>query len=207
MVHSATDKGTAPIKPIRKSWTIGSIPATDKGFLEWREDKSLMSYGCNVLEGMVHYMNQLNFKSGERYELEMKEYKALLLSADPKDTNEDPDQTAEPAKMKAPDGTNGTTMNIPNPQNISFPNTQNIPESQPQEQSTVPILELPSQNSPSLPPPSLLPPTAARTEQEQEEKRTIQNLNANNLTMNQALELFELLQSRRAAEVVKPPYY
>jgi hypothetical protein len=31
------------------------------------------------------------------------------------------------------------------------------------------------------------------------------NLNANNLTMSQALELFELLQSRRAADVVRPP--
>ena len=38
-----------------------------------------------------------------------------------------------------------------------------------------------------------------------EEQRSEQNLNANNLTMSQALELFELLQSRRAADVVKPP--
>ncbi len=114
-------------------------------------------------------------------------------------------QLNQPRRRRPNDGTNGTTMNIPNPENISSPNTQNIPESQPQEQSTAPIPELPSQNSPSLSPPSLLPPTAARTEQEQEEQRTIQNLNANNLTINQALELFELLQSRRAAEVVKPP--
>ena len=40
-----------------------------------------MSHGCTVLEGMVHYVNQLNFESEERYEREMKEYKALLLSA------------------------------------------------------------------------------------------------------------------------------
>ncbi len=158
IVHSATDKGkgTATIKPIRKSWTIGSIPATEKGFLEWREDQSLMSYGCNVLEGMVHYVNQLNFESGERYEREMKEYKALLLSAETNDTDGDPDQTTEPAKVKALDGTNGTNMNIPIPQNISPPDTQNIPGSQSQEQSTPLILELPSQNSPNLPPPSLL---------------------------------------------------
>ncbi len=103
MVHSSKGKGTAPVKPIRKSWTIGSISANDKDFLEWRKDQSLMSHGCTVLEGMVHYVNQLNFESNERYELEMKEYNALLLSADPKDTDEDHDQTAEPAKDKASD--------------------------------------------------------------------------------------------------------
>ena len=196
MVQSATnkDKGTAPIKPIRKSWAIGSIPATDKGFLEWREDQSLMNYGCNVLEGMVHYVNQLNFESGERYEREMKEYKALLLSAETNDTDGDPDQTTDPAKVKALNGTNGTTMNIPIPQNISSPNTQNIsspnaqniPEPQSQEQSTTPILEHPSLNNPSLPPPSSLPPTAPRTEQVLEEQRNEQTINANCLTLNQA---------------------
>jgi hypothetical protein len=165
-----------------------------------------MSHGANVLQGMVLYVNQLNYESNERYEREMKEYKALLLSAETNDSDGDPDQTTEPAKVKALDGTKGTTMNIPIPQNISPPNTQNIPESQSQEQSTPPILELPSQNSPSLPPPSLLPPTAARAEQMPEEQRTIYNLNANNLTLNEALELFELLQSRRAAEVVRAPY-
>jgi hypothetical protein len=76
MARSTTDKnkGTVLPKPIRKSWAIGSIPADDKGFLEWRKDQSLMSYGCTVLEEMVHYVNQLNFESGERYEREMKEY-------------------------------------------------------------------------------------------------------------------------------------
>jgi hypothetical protein len=67
--------------------------------------------------------------------MNVKEYKALLLSAETNDTDGDPDQTTEPAKAKALDGTNGTTMSIPIPQNISSPNTQNIPESQSQEQS------------------------------------------------------------------------
>ncbi len=178
-----------------------------------------MSYGCNVLEGMVHYVNQLNFESGERYELEMKDYRALLLSADPKDTDEDRDQTAEPAKIKASDGTNGTTMNILNTQNIPTPNPQNILPLLPQNISNphpqniqavgwipAPLnIEPPPQISPSQSSSTLSPPTATRTEQEQEDQSTIQNLNANNLTMNQALELFELLQSRRAAEAVRPP--
>ena len=127
MVRSETDrnKGTAPPKPIRKIWTIGSISADDKGFLEWRKDQSLMSHGCTVLEGMVHYVNQLNFESEERYEREMKEYKALLLSAANNDTGSDPDQAAEPAKLKALDDTSNTNMNIPTPQIIS-PLSQNI---------------------------------------------------------------------------------
>ena len=77
---------------------------------------------------MVLYVNQLNYESNERYEREMKEYKALLLSLKSVDTEGNPEQSTEPepAKMKAPDGTNGTTMNIPNPQIISSPNSQNI---------------------------------------------------------------------------------
>ena len=78
---------------------------------------------------MVHYVNQLNFESDERYEREMKEYKALLLSAENNDTGGDPDQTAEPAKLKALDDTSNTNMNIPTPQIIS-PLSQNIPEPQ-----------------------------------------------------------------------------
>ena len=210
MVRSTTDKdkGTASPKPVRKSWVIGSIPADDKGFLEWRKDKSLMSYGCTVLEGMVHYVNQLNFESAERYELEMKEYKALLLSAANNDTGSDPDQAAEPAKLKALDDTSNTNMNIPTPQiisplsqNISEPQLQEqsttlIPEQSSQEQSTPLFPEHSSQNIPVLPLQSAVPATAPSTEQ---------NVNANSLTMSQALELFELLQSRRASEVVRPP--
>jgi hypothetical protein len=80
MVHSATDKGkgSAPIKPIRKSWTMGSIPANDKDFLEWRQDQSLMSHGLGTRESMVVYLEQINFKSSERYERDMKEHKAQL---------------------------------------------------------------------------------------------------------------------------------
>ncbi len=37
MVQSETDneKGTAPPKPVRRVWTVGSIPNTDEKFLEW----------------------------------------------------------------------------------------------------------------------------------------------------------------------------
>ncbi len=55
---------------------MGSIPATDKDFLEWRKDQSLLSHGLGVREAMVVYVEQLNFESSERYELEMKEHNA-----------------------------------------------------------------------------------------------------------------------------------
>ncbi len=108
---------------------MGSIPANDEDFLEWCKDQSLLSYGLGVREAMVVYMDQLNLESSERYEREMKEHKAWLLSSKSGDTEENPVQSnePEPSETKAPDGTDGTTMNIPNPQNIFFPNSQNIP--------------------------------------------------------------------------------
>jgi hypothetical protein len=48
-------------------------------------------------------------------------------------------------------------------------------------------------------------PTAQTPDQGQGERRTGANLNANRLTMEQALELFELMQARRTAEVEKAP--
>ncbi len=148
------------------------------------------------------YVKWLNLKCRETYEQQKKVYEAYLLSAKPVDAV----PAAEPIETMAPSGTDDTSMNIPNSQIISFPDTQNISNPSPQNNSSPPIPESPSQISPNLPLQALLPPTAARTDPEQGEQRTDQNLNANNLTMNQALEeLFELLQSRRAAEVAKPP--
>jgi hypothetical protein len=115
--------------------------------------------------------------------------------------------TPNPQNIPSP-----VSQNIPFPvsQNISSPVSQNISNPVPQNIQAVgwiPAslnLEPPPQISPSQPSLTLSPPTATRTEQEQGSRSAIQNLNANNLTMNQALELFELLQSRRAAETVRP---
>ncbi len=97
-----------------------------------------------MLEGMVLYVNQMNYESNERYEREMKEYNAFLLSSKSVDTEGNPEQSTEPepAKMKAPDGTNDTTMKTPNPQIISSPNSQNTSQT---------ILELSSQFSTPYP--------------------------------------------------------
>jgi hypothetical protein len=184
MVRSDTDndKGTAPPKPILKVWTMGSIPATDKDFLGWCEDQTKVlgtrSRNYGTLDAMKLYMQHLNLESRELYERQLKERKDQLLLTNPVDAV----PTPEPSGTKAPDDTDGTTMNIPNPQNISSPNSQNIsfpnsqnitspdsqnitsPDSQnifnpgPQDDSAPPIVEPSSQISPTL-------PTAPRTDQ------------------------------------------
>jgi hypothetical protein len=93
-------------------------------------------------------------------------------------------------------------QNTPNPQNIS--DTQSISFPNPQNNSAPPILDPPSQNSLTLPLPAFLTPTASRTGQEQGEQGTGADLNVNRLTMDQALELFDLLQARRARDSDTP---
>ena len=148
------------------------------------------------LEMMKLYVNQLNVGEQFLYERQLKEHKEQMASATIAGDN-DLVSSNEPLEMATPSEDNEAPMNNPNPQNIPIPSPQNIPP--------LPVPDHPSQNSSHLPPPSLSPSTAARSEQVLEEQRAEQNLNANNLTMSQALELFELLQSRRAADVVKPP--
>ncbi len=115
-----------------------------------------MSHGLGVREAMVVYVDQLNLESSERYEREMKEHNAWLLSSKSRDT-ENPEQShePEPAKMETPDGSM---------QNISTPSSQNI--------SPPPILDPPSQISSTLPLLASLPPTAPRTDPQQGEQRT-----------------------------------
>jgi hypothetical protein len=211
MVRSATDddKGTAPPKPVRKIWTMGSFPATDKDFLEWCENQAQFrgtrsrSYG--TLDAMKLYVQHRNIESKMLYERQLKERKDQIHLAEPVDAV----LTSKPGVTKAPDDTDDTTMNILNPQIISFPNSQNIlsPDSQnisqSPEHSAPLILEPPSQISPTLPPPTLLPPTVPRAEQ-QREQRTGVDPNSNRLTMEEALELFALMQARRTAEIERP---
>ena len=167
---------------------MGSIPNTDGKFLDWC---GYQTQKRGALEMMRLYVNQLNVESHMLYEQQLSEYerqkkerKELII----KTTNEaDELPTADLLE---------SSMNIPNPQNIPSPNSQNIPQPQAHEQSTPLLPEHPSQINLVTHPPSSLLSTAPRTEQ---------NLNANSLTINQALELFELLQSRRAADVVRPP--
>ena len=191
MVRSETDKdiGTVLPKPVRRIVSLGSIPNTDQQFLDWC---GYQTQKRGTLEMMKLYVNQLNVEEHMLYEQQLtnyerqkKERKERIIEA----ANADDElPTAEPLETAALSGENETSMNNPNPQNINSPQTQ--------EQSTPLFPEHSSQNIPVLPLQSSVPATAPSTEQ---------NVNANSLTMNQALELFELLQSRRASEVIRPP--
>jgi hypothetical protein len=60
----------------------------------------------------------------------MKEYKSLLLSAETNDTDGDPDQTTEPAKVKALDSmarmaSHPRTFPLPTPRTYQNPNPKN----------------------------------------------------------------------------------
>jgi hypothetical protein len=154
------------------------------------------------------YVQHLNLesKSKELYERQLKERRDYLHVTKP----EDAVATPEPNETKAPDGTDGITLNNHTPQNISTPTPQitptpqNITTPSSQKISPPPILDPPSQISSTLPLLASLPPTVPRTDQEQGEQRTGADLNVNRLTMDQALELFELLQARRAREADTP---
>ncbi len=76
-------------------------------------------------------------------------------------------------------------QNIPNPQSIPSPPIPEHPIPLPQISFT-------------------LPPTMTRADQERAEQRMGTDINANRLTMNEALRLFELLQERRAREAHQP---
>jgi hypothetical protein len=211
MVRSETDndKGTTLPKPIRKIWVMGNIPATDKEFLEWLGRQTSIVRAHGTVYAMNLYVQQLNTESEILYEQQLKEHREYFH------LTTDAVLAPEPSETNAPDGSNNTTQNISshNPQNISSPdfqsisspNSQNIPNPDLQNNSTLPILEPPPQINPTLPLQTSSAPAAQRADPEQRERRAGAELNANRLTMEQALEFFELMQSRRALEVDKAP--
>ncbi len=102
MVRSETDedKGTAPPKPVRKMWTTGSIPATDKDFLEWlgRQPSALRARGTVYVMNLD--VNQLNVECQMVYERQLKEHKERLHSSEPVDAV----QASEPGETNVPEG-------------------------------------------------------------------------------------------------------
>jgi hypothetical protein len=226
------DKGTAPPKPVRKVWTTGSILTTDKDFLEWlgRQPSTVRAPGTVYLMNL--YVNQLNIECQMVYERQLKEHKERLHSTRPVDAvpaiepggsnvPEGMDSTTQnivldtPQNISSPNSQNISSPNSqnissPNPQNISFPGSRNISNLFPQNSLSPSTPGLLSQNSPTLPPPgaSSLPavpavPVIRSSDQEQVEQSAGAILNANRPTMEQALELFELMQARRSADVEK----
>ncbi len=81
MVRSEADndKGTERPKLTPKVWTLGSIPATDKGFLEWCEYQSKKR---STLSLMKLYVQQLNLAAKMLHERQQKKQNALADTAE-----------------------------------------------------------------------------------------------------------------------------
>ncbi len=187
MVRSETDdnKGTAPPKPVRKTWILGSIPTTDKDYLELHRRQSSGVRSQGTVYTMNLYVQQLNIEEKMIYERQLKEHKEHLQSTGPLDAV----PTLEPSGTNAPEGTDSTNQNIfltsprnsssPNPQNISFPSSRNNSNLFPRNSLSPSTPGLSSQNSPTLPPPLASSPPAVpavpvirSSDQEQVEQRT-----------------------------------
>ncbi len=226
MVKSATDDetGTAPdLRPTRKPVpskiiVMGSIPITDTDFLAWRE------LHCRRLakqDAMLLHTRDLNGQNKIRLEQEMEQWKTYMrsrLSPEQKKEleglrarNDELDdsisehkalyETRKQAAVLAPQNTPHNILSfqvVPNPQNIPPPPEQ----SSPHNHSAPPPLEQPP--SLNIPPPSgeqMTNPPAS--EQPYVLGSSPETIDANKLTMQQALDLFEMLQARKSKEAEK----
>ena len=136
MVRSETDneKGTPLPKPIRRLWTMGTVPSTDKGFIDWvaQQPKDVSKHGTAYCMNL--YVQNLNFEDKITYERQLKEYNEKLQSME----GAGPTPSVEPIDDSAVGSNDAQNMNIPTSLNISSPNPLNIPDPQSQEQSSTP---------------------------------------------------------------------
>ena len=218
MARSHTDdKGTESSRLTPKVWTVGSIPATDEGFIRW---SGYQTKKGTTLAMMTLYVNQLNIESRMLHEQQRKEQKQ---SSPPPGTAEAV-PLPEPNEQSTALATEATSLisPIPKPQISSSPvpqiSSSPVPQisSSPVPQiSSSPVPRISSSSIPQsisspasqispFPIPRNMEPPPSISSPEQNQGHQNAPLNPNNLTMNQALELFELLQSRRSAEAVKP---
>jgi hypothetical protein len=112
--HTDDDKISDPPKLTRKVWTVGSIPATDKGFLEWC---GLQTKKGTTVAMMNLYVQQLNIESIMLHERQQKKQKEQLHLAGIAEAI----PASDPAETFSAAGTVGTPLNIPNPQIIPSP--------------------------------------------------------------------------------------
>jgi hypothetical protein len=205
MVQSATDDetGTAHPKPAPSKFIIlGSISAKDEDFLAWQGVHCPRS---GTQDAMLKYVRFQKSQDKIRYEREMEQWKTYMRSRlspgqkkeldDLRARNDELDATI--AEQKAfYEARNQDIALSPqnNPQNIPPPSEQ----SSPQIHSAPPPLEQPL--SLNIPQPNgeqmTDPPGAHRS-------ASPETVDANKLTMQQALELFELLQARKSKEADK----
>jgi hypothetical protein len=138
--HTDDDKGTEPSKLTPKVWTVGSIPATDKDFLEWCK---LQTNKRSTVAMMKLYVQQLNIGSEVLHERQKKAQKEQVRSAETAEVI----PASDPAETSTASGTDGTPLNILNPQLTPSPTSLNIPNPSPQNNTSPLILENPSQQS------------------------------------------------------------
>ena len=88
--HMDDDKGSDSPKLTRKVWTVGSIPATDKDFLEWCEHQTKKR---TTLSMMKLYTQQLNLVAIMLHEQQQKEQKEQLHLAETAEAIPSPEPT------------------------------------------------------------------------------------------------------------------
>ena len=79
MVRSETDeKGTVLSKPVRKLWTMGTVPSTDEGYVKWLgyQSKAITKNGTSYCMNLC--ITKLNFDSKIAYEWQLQEYNEKL---------------------------------------------------------------------------------------------------------------------------------
>jgi hypothetical protein len=186
-----------------------SIPATDEGFVYWREEHGL---GLGARDAMSAYVQHLNFEGKDSTMSKWNSIKRTCEQSFPRNSGRKlmvsgwrqmniklwTVHLAKPLSFILHPG--NTPQNIfslqitPNSQNMS-----SLPEqSLPQNNSSPPLSEQPP--SQIIPPPS----DEQRTDPAKAERASSPGIiDANSLTMQQAVELFELLQARKVKEAEK----
>jgi hypothetical protein len=84
MVRSHTDdnKGTETPRLAPKVWTVGSIPVTDKGFLDWCEHQTKKRTALSMMKLYVQQLNIGAIVLHERQQKEQKEQSHLVETAE-----------------------------------------------------------------------------------------------------------------------------
>jgi hypothetical protein len=147
MVRSHTDdnKGTEPPRLTPKVWTVGSIPVTDKDFLDWCGHQTKKRTAFSMMKLYVQQLNIEAIMLHERQQKEQKEQSHLAETAEAV-------LSSEPAESLTTSTTEDTPMNIPIPnlQNISSPASQNISNPNPQNSPAVGWIPAPLNLEPPL---------------------------------------------------------
>ena len=114
---------------------MGTVSATDKGFIDWlaQQPKSVSKNGTNYCMNL--YVQNLNFEDKIIYDRQLKEYNDKLLAME----GSEPTPSAEHIEVITAEINEDHNMNIPNSLNISSPSAQNTPQPQSQEQLSTPI--------------------------------------------------------------------